>query len=458
MDVCVVGAGHVGLVTAVCLAEKGHDVVCVDVDGAKVAAVNAGAPTFHEPGLDDLLRRNSGHRLRATNDLRTAVLQTDLSLVAVPVPFEQGAEAALGPLREVCGTIAEGLRDRTGFHAVVVKSTTLPGTTSNLVAPLLQERSARTAGVDFGVGMNPEFLTEGTAVRDFMEPDRLVLGASDPKTLRLLEELYSGFQGERIPTNPTTAELIKLASNALLATMISFSNELADLAAELGDVDIVDVMHGVHGSRYLTVTSDAGEHLRASLASYLEAGCGFGGSCLPKDIAGLSEFGRSLGVPMRLLEAVTAVNRSRAARLVDLLELRLGTLAGARVTVLGLAFKPDTDDVRESPAFPVVERLLSDGAIVRVYDPIAQERFLDRLAAPGVSGASTLEEAVSAADAVVIVTRWEDFERVPELLAGTDEPPLVVDGRRILDRQSVARYAGVGLGAQLAGGVDGAGR
>jgi UDPglucose 6-dehydrogenase len=458
MNACVVGAGHVGLVTAVCLAERGHDVICVDVDDEKVAAVNAAVATFHEPGLDDLLRRNAGKRLRATNDLRTAVQQTDISLVAVPVPFEHGADAALEPLREVCATIAEGLRDRTGFHAVVVRSTTLPGTTSTVVAPLLAERSGRLAGVDFGVGMNPEFLTEGTALGDFMDPDRLVLGAADPKTLHLLEELYSGFPGERLRTNPTTAELIKLTSNALLATMISFSNELADLAEELGDVDIVDVMRGVHSSRYLTMPGDGGEQLTAPLASYLEAGCGFGGSCLPKDVAGLSEFGSARGTPMRLLEAVTAVNQARAERLVELLERRLGTLAGARVTVLGLAFKPDTDDVRESPAFPVIERLVSDGAIVRVYDPIAQQKFLDLLATPEVTGTRTLEEAVSTTDAVVIVTRWENFERVPELLARSDDPPLVVDGRRMLDRQSIARYAGVGLGADLADRVDGAGR
>jgi UDPglucose 6-dehydrogenase len=446
MNVCVVGAGHVGLVTAACLAERGHDVLCVDVDDEKVAAVNSGATTFHEPGLAELLRRNSGDRLRATNDLLIAVQETDISLLAVPVPFERGADKALEPLREVCTTIAQGLRDKSDFHAVVVRSTTLPGTTSHVVAPLLAERSGRTAGVDFGIGMNPEFLTEGTAVSDFMEPDRLVLGAADPKTLKLLEQLYSGFAGDRIGTNPTTAELIKLTSNALLATMISFSNELADLAEELGDVDIVDVMHGVHGSRYLTMTGDDGEQLTAPLTSYLEAGCGYGGSCLPKDVAGLSEFGSSVGTPMRLLEAVTAVNRARAAQLVELLERRLGTLTGARVTVLGLAFKPDTDDVRESPAFPVIERLVLAGATIRVHDPIAQEKFLDRLAVPGVTGISTLEEAVSNTDAIVIVTRWKDFERVPELLAKSDDPPLVVDGRRMLDRQSVARYAGVGLG------------
>jgi UDPglucose 6-dehydrogenase/GDP-mannose 6-dehydrogenase len=456
MNVCVVGAGHVGLVTAVCLAERGHDVLCVDADAEKVAAVNAGVATFHEPGLDELLRRNSAERLRATNDLRTAVQETDISLVAVPVPFERGVDKSLESLREVCTTIAEELRDRNGFHAVVVRSTTLPGTTSNLVAPLLAEGSGRTAGVDFGVGMNPEFLTEGTALNDFMKPDRLVLGAADPKTLDLLERLYSGFPGQRIRTNPTTAELIKLTSNALLATMISFSNELADLAEELGDVDIVDVMRGVHGSRYLTMPGDAGEQLTAPLTSYLEAGCGFGGSCLPKDVAGLTEFGGSVGKPMRLLEAVTAINRARGARLVDLLEHRLGTLAGARVTVLGLAFKPHTDDVRESPAFAVIDRLVSRGATVRVHDPIAQQSFLDLLAVPEVTGTRTLEEAVSTTDAIVIVTRWEDFERVPELLTRSDDPPLVVDGRRMLDRHSVARYAGVGLGADLSDRVDGA--
>jgi UDPglucose 6-dehydrogenase len=450
MNVSVVGAGHVGLVTAACLAERGHDVLCVDVDDRKVEAVNAGAATFHEPGLDELVRRNAGARLRATSDLGGAVRETDISLLAVPVPFERGADPALEALREVCTKIAGELRNKKAFHAVVVRSTTLPGTTANVVAPLLAERSGRTTGVDFGVGMNPEFLTEGTALSDFMEPDRIVLGAGDPQTLGLLEDLYSGFPGRRVRTNPTTAELIKLSSNALLATMISFANELADLAEELGDVDIVDVMRGVHDSRYLTMRGREGEQVTAQLASYLEAGCGYGGSCLPKDVIGLTEFGSSLGTPMRMLEAVTAVNRARAGRLVELVERRLGTLTGTRVTVLGLAFKPDTDDVRESPAFPVIERLVAAGASVRVHDPIAQQNFLDQLRVPDVTGAPSLEEAVSATDAVVIVTRWESFERVPELVARSEDPPLVVDGRRMLDRESVARYAGIGLGANLA--------
>jgi UDPglucose 6-dehydrogenase len=459
MDVCVIGAGHVGLVTAACLAEKGHHVVCVDVDEAKVAAVNAGSTFLYEPGLEDLVRHNSAaRRLRATTDLHAAVVEAEVSLVTVPVPLERGTEEALEPLRDVCRGIGETLAGREDFHAVVVKSTTLPGTTSNVVAPLLEEVSSRKAGRDFGVGANPEFLTEGEAIDDFMRPDRLVLGAGDPRTLQALEDLYRDFDGERIRTNPTTAEMIKLASNALLATMISFSNEFANVAAELGDVDVVDVMRGVHLSRYLTPASDSGARTTAPLASYLEAGCGFGGSCLPKDVAGLSDFAARLGTPMQLLEAVTAVNRSRAAELVELAKGALDTLDGVRVSVLGLAFKPDTDDVRESPAFPVVERLLGEGAEVRVYDPIAQHAFLDRFSGGELTPARDLDDAVLNADVVVIVTRWRQFERIPEILAGREDPPVVVDGRRMLDRGRVTRYRGIGLGRKLSGGVDGASR
>jgi UDPglucose 6-dehydrogenase/GDP-mannose 6-dehydrogenase len=297
--------------------------------------------------------------------------------------------------------------------------------------------------------MNPEFLTEGQAVEDFMRPDRIVFGTDDARTLELLERLYEGFGGARVRTTPTTAEAIKLASNALLATMISFANELADYSAALEDVDVAEVTHALHLSRYLTVDG-AGT---APLAAYLEAGCGFGGSCLPKDLAALERHARSLGAPLELLAAVERVNERRADELASLVERELGGLAGARVSVLGLAFKPDTDDVRKSPAFPVVERLLGAGAEVRVYDPVATDAFLAAYGSPGPEPVATLAEALDA-DALVIVTRWSEFGEIPALLAGRPSPPVVIDGRRMLDRDAVERYAGIGLGRRLTRAAD----
>src|SRR5205085_3480895 len=284
-------------------------------------------------------------------DVRAAVSASELSLIAVPVPLERGEDEARDVLRAVSREIGAALRGRGDHHAVIVKSTVLPGTTTKVVKPLVEEASG---GAPFGIAMNPEFLTEGTAVADFMEPDRIVLGTEDERTLEALERLYAGFGGARVRTTPTTAETIKLASNALLATMISFANELADLATALGDVDVTEVTHGIHLSRYLTVDGGA----RAPLASYLEAGCGFGGSCLPKDLAALHRHARRAGAPMELLEAVERVNGRRASELLALVRRRLGALDGARISVLGVSFKPDTDDVRASPAFPVVAQLL----------------------------------------------------------------------------------------------------
>jgi UDPglucose 6-dehydrogenase len=449
MRVAVVGAGHVGLVTAACLAEKGHRTICVDVDEERVRAIEAGRTTIYEPGLDELVRRNAKDRLRATTDLRAAVRASELSLLAVPVPLERGEDEAVGTLRAVARDVGEALAGRPEFHAVVVRSTVLPGTTTNVVRPLVVDA----AGADVGVGMNPEFLTEGQAVADFMGPDRIVLGTEDPRTLELLERLYADFGGARVRTTPTTAETIKLASNALLATMISFANELADYATELEDVDVADVTRAVHLSRYLTVEGGRQGAATAPLASYIEAGCGFGGSCLPKDLAALARHARGLGAPMELLEAAERVNKGRAASLVALIRGGLGSLEGARVSVLGLAFKPDTDDVRESPAFPVVEHLLAEGADLRVYDPVATEAFLDACPSPSPAAAATLADALDA-DAVVIVTRWSEFGEIPQLLRARQTVPLVVDGRRMLDPHAVPRYAGIGLGRRVAGAVD----
>jgi len=292
--------------------------------------------------------------------------------------------------------------------------------------------------------MNPEFLTEGQAVADFMEPDRIVFGTGDARTLETLERLYDGFGGARVRTTPTTAETIKLASNALLATMISFANELADLSSAVGDVDVAEVTRGLHLSRYLTVDG-GGAPVTAPLASYLEAGCGFGGSCLPKDLAAFHRHARRAGAPMELLEAVERVNRRRAGELVALVRRSLGSLEGARVSVLGAAFKPDTDDVRESPAFPVVAQLQAEGAAVQIYDPVATEAFLAACPPPQPAAAPSLVDALDA-DAAVIVTRWSEFERVPDLLREQANPPLVVDGRRMLEPGDVPRYAGIGLG------------
>ena len=261
MRVSIIGSGYVGLVTGAGLAEKGHHVTCVDLDPAKVGQIARGVAPFYEPGLEDLLRRNRS-RLEATTDLPRAVRESDVSLIAVGTPFANG-QIDLGAVRTAARQIGAALRDKPAYHVVVLKSTVVPGTTEQVVLPLLQEASGRKAGAGFGLATNPEFLTEGEAVRDFLCPDRLIFGALDEPSLAALEHLYAAFDGvERVRTNLRTAEMIKYAANCLLATAISFSNEIANLCAALGDVDVTDVMRGVHASKYLTVTDGAGQRLR----------------------------------------------------------------------------------------------------------------------------------------------------------------------------------------------------
>jgi UDPglucose 6-dehydrogenase len=439
MKIAVVGGGYVGLVTGACLAELGHGVVCADVDPNKVESINRGRPTVHEAGLDELLAANVPARLRATTDVREAVLASQVTFIAVGTPLHDG-EIDLRFVASAAEEIGFALRDSAGYHVVAVKSTVVPGTTEDVVVPILERASQKRVGHAFGVGVNPEFLTEGQAVDDFMRPDRIVLGGLDARTLDVLEAVYRPFEDvKKVRTTPKTAEMIKYASNALLATAISFANEIGNLCAVHGELDVVEVMRGVHLSRYLSLPSTNGSPALAPIVSFLEAGCGFGGSCLPKDVRALIAHGRKAGQPMELLDAVMRVNERQPGELIDALRRELGSLQGLQVTVLGLAFKPGTDDTRESPAFPVIERLLSEGAAITVYDPIARTQV------DGVSTAPDLESAVEAADAIVLVTRWPEFEALPRLLARLEREPVVLDGRRMLDKHAVARYAGVGV-------------
>ena len=365
-------------------------------------------------------------------------------MIAVGTPFD-GQRINLTYVEESAREIGEILADKAGHHFVVVKSTVVPGTTDGVVVPILERASGKRAGRDFGVGMNPEFLTEGEAVADFMQPDRIVCGGIDERTQDALEELYAPFpDAPVIRTNDGTAEMIKYASNAMLATLISFSNELANLGASLGGIDTVEVMNGLHLGRYLSSVLDDGQRVSAGVNSFLMAGCGFGGSCLPKDVNALVAFGETAGVKMDLLKAVIDVNDRQPDQMFGLLAKHFPSLAGSRVTVLGLAFRPDTTDMRESPAIPIVRRLLDEGAIVTAYDPVATEEarkvFHDQICL-----CESLDEALQEADAVLLVTRWKEFERVPAILAQLGRKPVLVDGRRMLDKTTVHRYEGIGL-------------
>lgn len=437
MRVSIIGTGYVGLVTGACLAEKGHEVTCVDIDAGRVAALNRAESPIFEAGLDELLRKNVGNRLRATTHLEAAVLESEVTLIAVGTPFD-GSNIDLAAVLTAAKQVGGALR-RKDYHTVVVKSTVVPGTTDGSVLPALEAASGKKAGGDFGVGMNPEFLSEGEAVNDFMFPDRLVLGGIDERTIDKLDELYKAFpDAPRIRTNTRTAELIKYASNALLANLISFSNEIANLGAAIGNIDSVDVARGLYLSQYFRTRNAEG---LPPITAFLKAGCGFGGSCLPKDVKALIAHGKKFGQPMPLLESIIDINHKQPQQIVALLRKHWPKLAGRTVAVLGLAFKPETNDVRESPAFPIIRALLDQGAVLRAYDPVAMPDARKAFRDSRVSYADSLKAAVADADAVVVVTPWKEFVELPALL---DPRVVLVDGRRAFDKNSVPRYEGIG--------------
>jgi UDPglucose 6-dehydrogenase len=445
MRVSIIGTGYVGLVSGACLADRGHDVVCVDIDPAKVALIQQAKAPIHEAGLDELLQRTCGTRLTATTDLRQAVLNSDLTLIAVGTPFN-GEQIDLTQIEAASRSIGAALRDKEGYHVVVVKSTVVPGTTRTLVLPALEEASGRRAGEDFGVGMNPEFLSEGIAVADFMNPDRIVIGGIDARSQDRIAELYESFPDvDVLRTTTDTAEMTKYAANALLATLISFSNEIGNLCATVG-TDVVEVLKGVQLDKRISPILSDGSRIRPGLVSYLAAGSGYGGSCFPKDTRALISYGQRKGESMRLLDAVATINHAQPSRvtqlIVDALAKHETPLSGARVTVLGVAFKPGTDDTRESPSRVIIKELLAAGAHVTAHDPIAH---IDE---PGLVWADSVTSAVAGADVVAVLTTWPDYADLHTHLDPADQP-VVVDARRFLNPNVYASYAGIGYGTSL---------
>jgi UDPglucose 6-dehydrogenase len=441
--ISIAGTGYVGLVSGVCLAHYGHEVTCIDVDSAKVDAINNGVSPIYEPGLNELLTSLIGRNLRATTDLAAAVQNSDLTLIAVGTPFD-GEHIDLRFVSAVATEIGEVLRTKSEYHVVVVKSTVVPGTTDGVVRAALEAASHKRAGADFGLGMNPEFLKEGEAIRDFMEPDRIVLGGIDDRTIDVLAEVYAPFAGvDVIRTTPRTAEMIKYTANALLATMISFSNEIANLCDAVG-VDVVDAVSGVHLDKRLSPVLGDGTRITPSFTTYLWPGCGFGGSCFPKDVKALVAFGEDNGSPMKLLRSVIDINAAQPQRMIELLRRHYREIAGLDVTVLGVAFKPGTDDIRESPGIEIVQTLTQLGAKVTVHDPIARHAA-SRILPVGVLYEDSLAEAIRNSSAVLLTTSWPEYKLLPSLIAEHDSPPLVIDGRRFLTQTDFKRYEAIGL-------------
>ncbi|MFC4277433.1 UDP-glucose dehydrogenase family protein [Achromobacter aloeverae] len=419
MKITVVGTGYVGLVSGACLAEMGNDVMCLDVNSAKVAFLREGGIPIYEPGLEDLVRRNvQAGRLHFTDDVAASVAHGDVQFIAVGTPPGEDGSADLQYVLAAARGIA---RHMTGRKIIVDKSTVPVGTADKVRAAVAEVLAERGVDLPFSVASNPEFLKEGAAIHDFMSPDRVVVGADDEYTVGVMRRIYEPFQRTHdrlMVMDVRSAELTKYAANAMLATRISFMNEMANLAEAVG-ADIEQVRRGIGADPRI------GYH-------FLYPGAGYGGSCFPKDVQALSRMAGEHQLPMRVIEAVEAANDEQKFRLARKIVRRYGEdLSGRCFAVWGLAFKPNTDDMREAPSLTVIEELTRRGATIRAYDPVAMDEAAKVLKHnPRVTFVTDMYDALEGADGLVLVTEWKvfrapDFERVRALL----KTPLVLDGR-----------------------------
>lgn len=448
MRIAIIGGGYVGLVSGACLASKGHDIIVVENNIEKVNLINEGKSPIHENGLNKILQENAGHTLQATTQLDSAVQSSDVTILAVGTPFV-GDEIDLSQIERATTEVGQALRNSSRYHLVVVKSTVVPGTTDDLVAPLLQLHSGKRVGVEIGVGMNPEFLREGSAVSDFMEPDRIVIGGCDDRARKRLASVYEPFcNADKMYVGNRTAEMIKYASNSLLATLISFSNEMGNLCSSIENVNVADVLAGVKLDKRLSPILQNGERVSPEINTYLEAGCGFGGSCFPKDVNALRAFGTQRSVSTPILDAVMQTNNLQPLKMLSLLRKRNVDVKGMNITVLGLAFKPGTDDVRESPALRIIEALSAMGANLTAFDPVAIDEAKVALRETTVTYANSMQSAVSDAEVILLVTSWPEFANLPSALIQLKISPLVIDGRGFLDGDAIENYECVGRGEQ----------
>jgi UDPglucose 6-dehydrogenase len=438
--IAVIGCGHVGTVLAAGFAHLGHEVIGLDRDTDLVAELRSGFLRFQETGLDELVDsgRTSG-RLRFTTDYDDAIAHAEFVFLAVDTPSSLGGAADLRNLRAAAISLAGSLN---GMDPIVVNKCTAPIGTGDMIEAILRRETVGDRALPRVVS-NPEFLQQGTAVRDFFEPDRIVVGASASDDAHAVADLYAGLPGEVVLTSRRTAEMIKYVANTFLATRISFINEVAQLCEAMG-VDVDDVVAGIAQDERI------GGH-------FFRPGVGFGGSCLPKDTAALRFMGETTGVPTPLLSAVQQVNDTARTRTVRRLRERLGGLDGRRIAVWGLTFKAATEDVRQSPAVEVVHLLVNEGAIVTAFDPSGPTAAMlpNRL---DLRMAASALEAAEGADALVILTDWRDFAEVPlDELAGRMRGELVLDGRNVLTAHEVERhglrYMGVGRGRAARSGV-----
>ncbi|MFC6905909.1 UDP-glucose 6-dehydrogenase AglM [Halalkalicoccus tibetensis] len=428
MNIAVVGSGYVGTTIAACFADLGHDVTAIDIDEDIVERLNRGEASIHEPGLDELLSEHAGGRLTATTDY-DAITDCDVTFLALPTPSREDGSIDASIIEGGARSVGEALSGGSEEHLVVVKSTVVPGTTEEALIPAIEDGAGEAVGERIRVGMNPEFLREGSAVTDFLEPDKVVLGASDDWSHERLESVFEPLieRAEPAVVEATVreAEMIKYANNAFLASKISLINEIGNVCKEFG-IDAYRIADAIG------LDDRIGEQ-------FLRSGVGWGGSCFPKDVDALRAAAREAGYEPELLDSVVAVNDRQPERMLALLEKHVD-VEGARIAVLGLSFKPGTDDIRNSRSIPAIEGLVERGADVVAYDPVATENMRELF--PDVEYADSASEALSGADGTLVMTDWDEFAALGDAFEGMASP-VVIDGRRIVEPSESITYEGL---------------
>lgn len=426
--VSILGTGFIGLCSAACFAQKQIGVLASTHNEKKAEMINNGVAPFYEEGLEEIMkdvRENKPDLLKCTLNQEKAVLETDISMITQGTPMREDKSIKLDYIESTAKEIGQALKNKDSYHLIVVRSTVVPGTTRNLVGRIITEISGKKPGKDFGLCMQPEFLAEGRSIEDTLHPDRIVMGEFDERSGNMLEEFYQYFYGDHLENCPIlrmnleSAELVKYGNNCLLATKISYANEFANFAELVPNVDVVQVMKGV-GLDYRI------NH------RFLGAGVGFGGSCFPKDVNAIKAWAETKGYTPRLLDAVLNINDDQAIHTVDLTEELVGKLTDKRITLLGLAFKPGTDDMRQSPSIRIVKELKKRnvGEIIG-YDPEAKETARE-VFEDDIKYANTIQEALKDSDCAILVTDWDEFKSLtPEIFKENLKSPNLVDGRRI---------------------------
>jgi len=436
MKICVLGSGYVGLVTGTCFAEKGHEVYCIDIDSKKVDLINNGISPIFEPSLDELLKKNVERGvLKAflTKDFFAKKIHTDVSFICVPTPSNKDGSINFKFIEEASEDIGLYIKYLKDYHVVTIKSTVVPGTTGDIARPILEKYSGKKAGEDFGLCMNPEFLREGSAIKDFLNTDKIVIGLVDKRSGDLLEKIYESWNEKipRIRTNLRTAEMIKYAQNAFLATKISFINEIANICQKNG-VDAEDVAFAI------------GLDSRIN-PKFLRFGVGYGGSCFPKDVKALIAASEKSGYEPKLLKSVEDINKKQP---LEVLKMTDG-LNGKIVSILGLAFKPNTDDIREAPSIKIIRELKKHGAKIKAYDPQATKNM--KKIFPDITYTDSPLESLKNSDVCFVLTEWKEIKKIePKDFLNLMRTPVVIDGRRVFDPEKMKRlgfiYKAIGYG------------